>query len=24
MRAIKSELDPFNRMHPGAFFWRDT
>jgi len=23
MRAIKSELDPFNRMHPGAFFWRD-
>jgi FAD/FMN-containing dehydrogenase len=24
MRAIKTELDPFNRMNPGAFFWRDT
>ncbi|MCS6881415.1 MAG: FAD-linked oxidase C-terminal domain-containing protein [Oscillochloridaceae bacterium] len=24
MRAIKTELDPFNRMNPGAFFWRDA
>ncbi len=24
MRAIKTELDPFNRMNPGALFWRDA
>ncbi|MFQ3662531.1 MAG: FAD-linked oxidase C-terminal domain-containing protein [Chloroflexaceae bacterium] len=23
MRALKTELDPFDRMNPGALFWRD-